>query len=47
MKNTEIIFVIDKSSSMSRLTNDTIEGFNGFKEGLYCWRRNYIARYSW
>ena len=32
MKNTEIIFVIDKSGSMSRLTNDTIEGFNGFVE---------------
>ena len=30
MKSTEIIFVIDKSGSMSRLTNDTIEGFNGF-----------------
>lgn len=30
MKHTEIIFVIDKSGSMSRLTNDTIEGFNGF-----------------
>lgn len=32
MKHTEIIFVIDKSGSMSRLTNDTIEGFNGFVE---------------
>lgn len=32
MKNTEIVFVIDKSGSMSRLTNDTIEGFNGFVE---------------
>jgi uncharacterized protein YegL len=32
MKGTEIIFVIDKSGSMSRLTNDTIEGFNGFVE---------------
>ena len=32
MKNTEIIFVIDKSGSMSRLTKDTIEGFNGFVE---------------
>lgn len=32
MKSTEIIFVIDKSGSMSRLTNDTIEGFNGFIE---------------
>ena len=30
MKNTEIIFVIDKSGSMSHLTNDTIGGFNGF-----------------
>jgi len=30
MKSTEIIFVIDKSGSMSRLTHDTIEGFNGF-----------------
>ena len=30
MKNTEIIFVIDKSGSMSPLTKDTIEGFNGF-----------------
>ena len=32
MKHTEIIFVIDKSGSMSRLTKDTIEGFNGFVE---------------
>ena len=32
MSYTEIIFVIDKSGSMSRLTNDTIEGFNGFIE---------------
>lgn len=32
MNHTEIIFVIDKSGSMSRLTNDTIEGFNGFVE---------------
>jgi len=32
MKHTEIIFLIDKSGSMSRLTNDTIEGFNGFVE---------------
>ena len=32
MNSTEIIFVIDKSGSMSRLTNDTIEGFNGFVE---------------
>ena len=32
MKSTEIVFVIDKSGSMSRLTNDTIEGFNGFVE---------------
>lgn len=30
MKNTEIIFIIDKSGSMSHLTNDTIGGFNGF-----------------
>ena len=30
MKNTEIIFIIDKSGSMSPLTKDTIEGFNGF-----------------
>ena len=32
MKSTEIIFIIDKSGSMARLTNDTIEGFNGFVE---------------
>ena len=32
MKHTEIVFVIDKSGSMSKLTNDTIEGFNGFVE---------------
>lgn len=32
MKSTEVIFLIDKSGSMSRLTNDTIEGFNGFVE---------------
>jgi uncharacterized protein YegL len=32
MNSTEIVFVIDKSGSMSRLTNDTIEGFNGFIE---------------
>ena len=30
MNTTEIIFLIDKSGSMSRLTNDTSEGFNGF-----------------
>ena len=30
MKNTEIIFVIDKSGSMSHLAGDTIGGFNGF-----------------
>lgn len=30
MKNTEIIFIIDKSGSMANLTNDTIGGFNGF-----------------
>lgn len=30
MKNTEIIFIIDKSGSMSHLTADTIGGFNGF-----------------
>ncbi len=30
MKHTEIIFLIDKSGSMSRLTKETIEGFNGF-----------------
>lgn len=32
MKYTEIIFVIDKSGSMSHLTGDTIGGFNGFIE---------------
>ena len=32
MKNTEIIFVIDKSGSMSNLVGDTIGGFNGFIE---------------
>lgn len=32
MKNTEIIFVIDKSGSMSHLAGDTIGGFNGFIE---------------
>ena len=30
MKHTEIIFVIDKSGSMSHLAGDTIGGFNGF-----------------
>ena len=30
MKNTEIIFIIDKSGSMAHLTSDTIGGFNGF-----------------
>lgn len=30
MKNTEIIFVIDKSGSMMNLAGDTIGGFNGF-----------------
>ena len=30
MKNTEIVFILDKSGSMSHLTNDTIGGFNGF-----------------
>lgn len=33
MKNTEIIFVIDKSGSMAHLAGDTIGGFNGFIEG--------------
>ena len=33
MKHTEIIFVIDKSGSMSNLVGDTIGGFNGFIEG--------------
>lgn len=32
MKHTEIIFVIDKSGSMSNLAGDTIGGFNGFIE---------------
>lgn len=32
MKNTEIVFVIDKSGSMSNLAGDTIGGFNGFIE---------------
>lgn len=32
MNSTEIIFVIDKSGSMSNLVNDTIGGFNGFIE---------------
>ena len=32
MNNTEIIFVIDKSGSMSHLVGDTIGGFNGFIE---------------
>jgi uncharacterized protein YegL len=32
MKNTEIIFVIDKSGSMGHLAGDTIGGFNGFIE---------------
>jgi uncharacterized protein YegL len=32
MKHTEIIFVIDKSGSMSHLVGDTIGGFNGFIE---------------
>ena len=30
MKHAEIIFLIDKSGSMNRLTKETIEGFNGF-----------------
>ena len=30
MKNTEIIFIIDKSGSMANLAGDTIGGFNGF-----------------
>ena len=30
MKHTEIVFVIDKSGSMSHLAGDTIGGFNGF-----------------
>lgn len=32
MKTTEIIFLIDKSGSMSHLKGDTIGGFNGFIE---------------
>lgn len=32
MNNTEIIFVIDASGSMSHLVGDTIGGFNGFIE---------------
>ncbi len=32
MKNTEIVFVIDKSGSMSHLAGGTIGGFNGFIE---------------
>lgn len=32
MKHTEIIFIIDKSGSMSHLVGDTIGGFNGFIE---------------
>ena len=32
VKHTEIIFVIDKSGSMGRLTDDTIGGFNSFIE---------------
>ena len=32
VKHTEIIFLIDKSGSMGRLTNDTIGGFNSFIE---------------
>ena len=32
MKNTEIVFVIDKSGSMLNLAGDTIGGFNGFIE---------------
>jgi uncharacterized protein YegL len=30
MKNTEIVFIIDKSGSMINLAGDTIGGFNGF-----------------
>ena len=30
MKSTEVIFIIDKSGSMSHLAGDTIGGFNGF-----------------
>ena len=29
-KNTELVFLIDKSGSMAHLTGDTIGGFNGF-----------------
>ena len=32
VQHTEIIFVIDKSGSMGRLTDDTIGGFNSFVE---------------
>lgn len=32
MKHTEIVFVLDKSGSMSNLVGDTIGGFNGFIE---------------
>jgi uncharacterized protein YegL len=32
MKNTEIVFIIDKSGSMAHLAGDTIGGFNGFIE---------------
>lgn len=32
MKNTEIVFILDKSGSMSHLVGDTIGGFNGFIE---------------
>lgn len=32
VKHTEIIFVIDKSGSMGKLTDDTIGGFNSFVE---------------
>ena len=32
VKHTEIIFLIDKSGSMGRLTDDTIGGFNSFVE---------------
>lgn len=30
MKNTEIVFIVDKSGSMGNLVGDTIGGFNGF-----------------
>lgn len=30
MKNTDIIFIVDKSGSMGNLVGDTIGGFNGF-----------------